>query len=112
MNYSYFILLFSLFQETRWYDETTIELMAPTLLPELHLLKRVKSCSTFSWQYFTVDSTCHIISQKFKHLPTFYSFLMFQVKVKGPRYWELSVDLSKDTEHLKYDDMMFFFNCF
>ena len=30
------------FQETKWYDETTVELMAPTMLPELHLLKRVK----------------------------------------------------------------------
>ncbi|KAJ0067016.1 hypothetical protein NL108_006265, partial [Boleophthalmus pectinirostris] len=49
--------------ETKWYDETTVELMAPTMLPELHLLKRVK--------------------------------------VKGPRYWELSVDLSKETQHLK-----------
>lgn len=29
-------------QETKWYDETTVELMAPTMLPELHLLKRVK----------------------------------------------------------------------
>ncbi|TKS85950.1 Anaphase-promoting complex subunit 1 [Collichthys lucidus] len=50
-------------EETKWYDETTVELMAPTMLPELHLLKRVK--------------------------------------VKGPRYWELSVDLSKETQHLK-----------
>lgn len=37
--------------------------MAPTLLPELHLLK--------------------------------------QIKVKGPRYWELLIDLSKGTQHLK-----------
>uniref|UniRef100_A0A8C4ENG8 Anaphase-promoting complex subunit 1 n=1 Tax=Dicentrarchus labrax TaxID=13489 RepID=A0A8C4ENG8_DICLA len=44
------------YKETKWYDETTVQLMAPTMLPELHLLKRVK--------------------------------------VKGPRYWELSVDLS------------------
>ncbi|CAF97047.1 unnamed protein product, partial [Tetraodon nigroviridis] len=58
-----YALLEVTYKETRWYNETTIELMAPTLLPELHLLKRVK--------------------------------------VKGPRYWELSVDLSKDTEHLK-----------
>lgn len=29
-------------QETKWYEETTVELMAPTMLPELHLLKRVK----------------------------------------------------------------------
>lgn len=39
----------SSFQETKWYDETTVELMAPTLLPELQLLKRVKpenSCSS------------------------------------------------------------------
>lgn len=26
---------------------------------------------------------------------------LLQVKVKGPRYWELSVDLSKETQHLK-----------
>ncbi|XP_011601409.2 anaphase-promoting complex subunit 1 [Takifugu rubripes] len=58
-----YALLEVTYKKTRWYDETTIELMAPTLLPELHLLKRVK--------------------------------------VKGPRYWELSVDLSKDTQHLK-----------
>uniref|UniRef100_A0A8C6KZ34 Anaphase promoting complex subunit 1 n=1 Tax=Nothobranchius furzeri TaxID=105023 RepID=A0A8C6KZ34_NOTFU len=51
------------YKETKWYNETTVELMAPTLLPELHLLK--------------------------------------QVKVKGPRYWELTLDLSKETHHLK-----------
>ncbi|XP_010790445.1 anaphase-promoting complex subunit 1-like, partial [Notothenia coriiceps] len=56
-------LLRNISQETKWYDETTVELMAPTMLPELHLLKKVK--------------------------------------VKGPRYWELSVDLSKETQHLK-----------
>jgi len=27
---------------TQWYAETTEEMMAPTLLPELHLLKQVK----------------------------------------------------------------------
>lgn len=58
-----YALLEVTYKETKWYDETTVELMAPTMLPELHLLKRVK--------------------------------------VKGPRYWELSVDLSRDTEHLK-----------
>lgn len=31
-----------MFQETKWYEETTVELMAPTMLPELHLLKRVE----------------------------------------------------------------------
>uniref|UniRef100_A0A3P8R8S0 Anaphase-promoting complex subunit 1 n=1 Tax=Astatotilapia calliptera TaxID=8154 RepID=A0A3P8R8S0_ASTCA len=58
-----YALLEVTYKETKWYDETTVELMAPTLLPELQLLKRVK--------------------------------------VKGPRYWELSVDLSKETQHLK-----------
>uniref|UniRef100_A0A3B5BH31 Anaphase-promoting complex subunit 1 n=1 Tax=Stegastes partitus TaxID=144197 RepID=A0A3B5BH31_9TELE len=58
-----YALLEVTYKETKWYDETTVELMAPTMLPELHLLKRVK--------------------------------------VKGPRYWELSVDLSKETQHLK-----------
>uniref|UniRef100_A0A3Q3W0X4 Anaphase-promoting complex subunit 1 n=1 Tax=Mola mola TaxID=94237 RepID=A0A3Q3W0X4_MOLML len=58
-----YALLEVTYKATRWYDETTVELMAPTMLPELQLLKRVK--------------------------------------VKGPRYWELSLDLSKDTEHLK-----------
>ncbi|XP_041803521.1 anaphase-promoting complex subunit 1 isoform X1 [Chelmon rostratus] len=58
-----YALLDVTYKETKWYDETTVELMAPTMLPELHLLKRVK--------------------------------------VKGPRYWELSVDLSKETQHLK-----------
>uniref|UniRef100_A0A671WPK9 Anaphase promoting complex subunit 1 n=1 Tax=Sparus aurata TaxID=8175 RepID=A0A671WPK9_SPAAU len=58
-----YALLEITYKETKWYDETTVELMAPTMLPELHLLKRVK--------------------------------------VKGPRYWELSVDLSKETQHLK-----------
>lgn len=48
---SWFILV-SLIQETRWYEETTIELMAPTLLPELHLLKRVKSGSAFCFSIF------------------------------------------------------------
>ncbi|XP_036429525.1 anaphase-promoting complex subunit 1 [Colossoma macropomum] len=51
------------YKETQWYDETTVELMAPTMLPELHLLK--------------------------------------QIKVKGPRYWELNIDLSKGTQHLQ-----------
>uniref|UniRef100_A0A3Q3MXX9 Anaphase-promoting complex subunit 1 n=1 Tax=Mastacembelus armatus TaxID=205130 RepID=A0A3Q3MXX9_9TELE len=58
-----YALLEVTYRETKWYDETTVELMAPTMLPELHLLKRVK--------------------------------------VKGPRYWELSIDLSKETHHLK-----------
>uniref|UniRef100_A0A8D0CXX3 Anaphase-promoting complex subunit 1 n=1 Tax=Sander lucioperca TaxID=283035 RepID=A0A8D0CXX3_SANLU len=58
-----YALLEVTYKETKWYDETTVELMAPTMLPELHLLKRVK--------------------------------------VKGPRYWELSIDLSKETQHLK-----------
>ncbi|KAF3841859.1 hypothetical protein F7725_023810 [Dissostichus mawsoni] len=58
-----YALLEVTYKETKWYDETTVELMAPTMLPELHLLKKVK--------------------------------------VKGPRYWELSVDLSKETQHLK-----------
>uniref|UniRef100_UPI0037E7A35D anaphase-promoting complex subunit 1 n=1 Tax=Semicossyphus pulcher TaxID=241346 RepID=UPI0037E7A35D len=58
-----YALLEVTYKESKWYEETTVELMAPTMLPELHLLKRVK--------------------------------------VKGPRYWELSVDLSKETQHLK-----------
>ncbi|XP_068597126.1 anaphase-promoting complex subunit 1 [Brachionichthys hirsutus] len=58
-----YALLEVTYKETKWYEETTVELMAPTMLPELHLLKRVK--------------------------------------VKGPRYWELSVDLGKETRHLK-----------
>uniref|UniRef100_A0A3Q0RVK0 Anaphase-promoting complex subunit 1 n=1 Tax=Amphilophus citrinellus TaxID=61819 RepID=A0A3Q0RVK0_AMPCI len=67
-----YALLEVTYKETKWYDETTVELMAPTLLPELHLLKRVK--------------------------------------VKGPRYWELSVDLSKETQHLKgSSDLILFF---
>lgn len=51
------------YKETQWYKETTVELMAPVMLPELQLLK--------------------------------------QVKVKGPRYWELSIDLGKGTQHLE-----------
>ncbi|XP_034966996.2 anaphase-promoting complex subunit 1 isoform X4 [Zootoca vivipara] len=51
------------YKGTQWYEETTEELMAPTLLPELHLLK--------------------------------------QIRVKGPRYWELLIDLSRGTHHLK-----------
>uniref|UniRef100_A0A665T3E7 Anaphase-promoting complex subunit 1 n=1 Tax=Echeneis naucrates TaxID=173247 RepID=A0A665T3E7_ECHNA len=58
-----YALLEVTYKETQWYDETTVELMAPTMLPELHHLKRVK--------------------------------------VKGPRYWELSIDLSKEIQHLK-----------
>uniref|UniRef100_A0A8D3E4F7 Anaphase-promoting complex subunit 1 n=1 Tax=Scophthalmus maximus TaxID=52904 RepID=A0A8D3E4F7_SCOMX len=58
-----YALLEVTYKETKWYEETTVELMAPTMLPELHHLKRVK--------------------------------------VKGPRYWELSVDLSKETQHLQ-----------
>ncbi|KAI1886381.1 hypothetical protein AGOR_G00213430 [Albula goreensis] len=58
-----YALLEVTYKETQWYEETTVELMAPTMLPELHLLK--------------------------------------QVKVKGPRYWELAVDLTRGTQHLK-----------
>uniref|UniRef100_A0A8D3DZY2 Anaphase-promoting complex subunit 1 n=1 Tax=Scophthalmus maximus TaxID=52904 RepID=A0A8D3DZY2_SCOMX len=52
-----YALLEVTYKETKWYEETTVELMAPTMLPELHHLKRVK--------------------------------------VKGPRYWELSCLLFK-----------------
>ncbi|KAM9809546.1 anaphase-promoting complex subunit 1 [Syngnathus typhle] len=58
-----YALLEVTYKKTDWYDETTVELMAPTMLPELHLLKRVR--------------------------------------VKGPRYWELSIDLIKEVQHLK-----------
>ncbi|TRY97620.1 hypothetical protein DNTS_004749 [Danionella cerebrum] len=58
-----YALLDVTYKETQWYEETTVELMAPTMLPELHLLKRIK--------------------------------------VKGPRYWELSIDVSKGTQHLE-----------
>lgn len=51
------------YKGTQWYEQTKEELMAPTLLPELHLLK--------------------------------------QMKVKGPRYWELLIDLSKGEQHLR-----------
>uniref|UniRef100_A0A8C5E6Z6 Anaphase-promoting complex subunit 1 n=1 Tax=Gouania willdenowi TaxID=441366 RepID=A0A8C5E6Z6_GOUWI len=57
-----YALLEITYKATKWYDETTVDLMAPAMLPELHLLKKVK--------------------------------------VKGPRYWELTVDLSKETQHL------------
>uniref|UniRef100_A0A4W4HBL4 Anaphase-promoting complex subunit 1 n=1 Tax=Electrophorus electricus TaxID=8005 RepID=A0A4W4HBL4_ELEEL len=58
-----YALLDVTYKATQWYEETTVELMAPTMLSELHLLK--------------------------------------QIKVKGPRYWELNIDLSKGTQHLK-----------
>ncbi|KAI2658109.1 Anaphase-promoting complex subunit 1 [Labeo rohita] len=58
-----YALLDVTYKETQWYEETTVELMAPTMLPELHLLK---------W-----------------------------IKVKGPRYWELNIDISKGTQHLQ-----------
>ncbi|KAJ7341215.1 hypothetical protein JRQ81_005067 [Phrynocephalus forsythii] len=58
-----YALLEVTYKGTQWYEETTEELMAPTLLPELHLLK--------------------------------------QIRVKGPRYWELLIDLSKGPHHLK-----------
>uniref|UniRef100_A0A673WIX6 Anaphase-promoting complex subunit 1 n=1 Tax=Salmo trutta TaxID=8032 RepID=A0A673WIX6_SALTR len=58
-----YALLDVTYKETPWYEETTVELMAPTMLPELQLLKKVK--------------------------------------VKGPRYWELSIDMSKGTQHLE-----------
>uniref|UniRef100_A0A8C8SU53 Anaphase-promoting complex subunit 1 n=1 Tax=Pelusios castaneus TaxID=367368 RepID=A0A8C8SU53_9SAUR len=58
-----YTLLEVTYKGTQWYEETTEELMAPTLLPELHLLK--------------------------------------QIRVKGPRYWELLIDLSKGTHQLK-----------
>ncbi|XP_078504893.1 anaphase-promoting complex subunit 1 [Lissotriton helveticus] len=58
-----YVLLEVTYKATQWYQETIEELMAPTLLPELHLLK--------------------------------------QIKVKGPRYWEIVIDLSKGTHQLK-----------
>ncbi|XP_036402941.1 anaphase-promoting complex subunit 1 [Megalops cyprinoides] len=58
-----YALLEVTYKETQWYEETTVELMAPTILPELHLLK--------------------------------------QIKVKGPRYWELTIDISKGAQHLQ-----------
>lgn len=36
-------LCFTFVKGTQWYEQTKEELMAPTLLPELHLLKQV-SC--------------------------------------------------------------------
>ncbi|KAL7987272.1 hypothetical protein Chor_006191 [Crotalus horridus] len=58
-----YALLEVTYKGTQWYEETSEEFMAPTLLPELHLLK--------------------------------------QIRVKGPRYWELLIDLSKGLHHLK-----------
>lgn len=58
-----YALLEVTYKGTQWYEQTTEELMAPTLLPEFHLLK--------------------------------------QIRVKGPRYWELLIDLSKGMHHLK-----------
>ncbi|KAK1170590.1 anaphase-promoting complex subunit 1 isoform X1 [Acipenser oxyrinchus oxyrinchus] len=58
-----YALLEVTYKGSQWYEETTVELMAPTLLPELDLLK--------------------------------------QIKVKGPRYWELTIDLNKGTQHLQ-----------
>uniref|UniRef100_A0A673J159 Anaphase-promoting complex subunit 1-like n=1 Tax=Sinocyclocheilus rhinocerous TaxID=307959 RepID=A0A673J159_9TELE len=58
-----YALLDVTYKDTQWYEETTVELMAPTMLPELNLLKRIK--------------------------------------VKGPRYWELNIDISKGTQHLQ-----------
>ncbi|MBN3295003.1 APC1 protein, partial [Amia calva] len=58
-----YALLEVTYLETQWYEETTVELMAPTVLPELNLLK--------------------------------------QIKIKGPRYWELVIDISKGTQHLQ-----------
>ncbi|XP_069035969.1 anaphase-promoting complex subunit 1 [Lepisosteus oculatus] len=58
-----YALLEVTYKESQWYEETTVELMAPAMLPELHLLK--------------------------------------QLKVKGPRYWEISIDLNKGTQHLQ-----------
>ncbi|XP_012512213.1 PREDICTED: anaphase-promoting complex subunit 1 [Propithecus coquereli] len=62
-NMPCYALLEVTYKGTQWYEQTKEELMAPTLLPELHLLK--------------------------------------QIKVKGPRYWELLIDLSKGMQHLK-----------
>lgn len=38
---------------TQWYAEATEELMAPTLLPELHLLKQVKEVSILTRNLIT-----------------------------------------------------------
>ncbi|GCC32345.1 hypothetical protein chiPu_0010806, partial [Chiloscyllium punctatum] len=51
------------YKASQWCEETTVNLMAPSLLPELHLLK--------------------------------------EIKVKGPKYWEIMMDLSKGLASLQ-----------
>ncbi|XP_042188990.1 anaphase-promoting complex subunit 1 [Callorhinchus milii] len=51
------------YKASQWCEEMTVNLMAPTLLPELHLLK--------------------------------------EIKVKGPKYWEIMMDLSKGPQSLQ-----------
>ncbi|XP_072103052.1 anaphase-promoting complex subunit 1 isoform X1 [Mobula birostris] len=51
------------YKASQWCEEMTVNLMAPSLLPELHLLK--------------------------------------EIKVKGPKYWEIMMDLSKGTQSLQ-----------
>uniref|UniRef100_A0A8C8SQU8 Anaphase-promoting complex subunit 1 n=1 Tax=Pelusios castaneus TaxID=367368 RepID=A0A8C8SQU8_9SAUR len=43
-----YTLLEVTYKGTQWYEETTEELMAPTLLPELHLLKQVNRIQSMS----------------------------------------------------------------
>lgn len=51
------------YKASQWSDEMTVNLMAPCLLPELHLLK--------------------------------------EIKVKGPKYWEIMMDLLKGAQSLQ-----------
>ncbi|XP_069743780.1 anaphase-promoting complex subunit 1 [Narcine bancroftii] len=51
------------YKASQWCEEMTVNLMAPCLLPELHLLK--------------------------------------EIKVKGPKYWEIMMDLSKGAQSLQ-----------
>ncbi|XP_059501188.1 anaphase-promoting complex subunit 1 isoform X1 [Stegostoma tigrinum] len=51
------------YKASQWCEEMTVNLMAPSLLPELHLLK--------------------------------------EIKIKGPKYWEIMMDLSKGLTSLQ-----------
>lgn len=74
-----FDLFVVIFQETKWYDETTVELMAPTMLPELHLLKRVKPHNTSNLK----QSLCK--SCMLKMLPHLFSKMCLFVAGEGER---------------------------
>lgn len=53
-------MYFTFAKGTQWYEQTKEELMAPTLLPELHLLKQVNWCDFGGLLRGQIETELHI----------------------------------------------------